>query len=44
VGRSKEFPIRLSVRSLPLLPGFAWRNELMIKADVISLPNQVEIL
>jgi hypothetical protein len=32
VGRNKEFPIRLSVRSLPLLPGFAWRNELMIEA------------
>jgi hypothetical protein len=32
VGRNKEFPIRLSLRSLPLLPGFAWRNELMIEA------------
>jgi hypothetical protein len=32
VGRNKEFLIRLSLRSLPLLPGFAWRNELMIEA------------
>ncbi|WP_206171679.1 hypothetical protein, partial [Thiorhodococcus mannitoliphagus] len=32
VGHNKEFPIRLSVRYLPLLPGFAWRNETMIKA------------
>ncbi|WP_209262620.1 hypothetical protein, partial [Thiorhodococcus minor] len=31
-GRNKEFPIRLSVRYLPLLPGFAWRNGPMIKA------------
>ncbi|WP_209262275.1 hypothetical protein, partial [Thiorhodococcus minor] len=31
-GRNKEFPIRLSVRYLPLLPGFAWRNQSMIKA------------
>ncbi|MBK1725344.1 hypothetical protein CKO23_24885, partial [Thiocystis violacea] len=27
MGRNKEFPIRLSVRYLPLLPGFAWRNQ-----------------
>jgi len=32
VGRNKEFPIRLSFRYLPLLPGFAWRNQAMIKA------------
>ncbi|WP_245232597.1 hypothetical protein, partial [Thiorhodococcus minor] len=32
-GRNKEFPIRLSVRYLPLLPGFAWRNQSMIDAS-----------
>ncbi|WP_206171926.1 hypothetical protein, partial [Thiorhodococcus mannitoliphagus] len=37
VGRNKEFPIRLSVRYLPLLPGFAWRNETMIKAKMRDL-------
>ncbi len=34
MGRKKEFPIRLSVRYLPLLPGFAWRNRNLIKAAI----------
>ncbi|WP_139058849.1 hypothetical protein [Thiorhodococcus drewsii] len=34
VGRNKEFPIRLPFRYLPLLPGYAWRNQTMIKAHI----------
>ena len=38
MGRKKEFPIGLSVRYLPLLPGFAWRNGLTSEAQRGSGP------
>ncbi|WP_207168672.1 hypothetical protein, partial [Thiocystis violacea] len=43
VGRNKEFPICLSVRYLPLLPGFAWRNRTMIKASTSTLARKEPI-